>query len=80
MWIQCGKGNSGCKKEKFVLPSKKNGMMNEMKIMWKKRKRKRKKKSCNKTWSTKNQYEISLGECLISLKKFLCIREYSDEM
>ena len=37
-----------------------------------------KKKTCTKTWSTKNQYEISLGECLISLKKFLCMSEYSE--
>ena len=37
-----------------------------------------KKNSFTKTSSTKNQYEISLGECLISLKKFLCMSEYSE--
>ena len=51
---------------------KKKMVMNEMKML------EPKKKSFTKTWSTKNQYEISLGECLISLKKFLCMSEYSE--
>ena len=60
-------------REKFVLPSskkKKNGDEWDEDV--------EKKKTCTKTWSTKNQYKISLGECLISLKKFLCMSEYSE--
>ena len=46
-------------------------VMNEMKML-------KKKNSFTMTWSTKNQYEISLGGCLISLRKFLCMSEYSE--
>ena len=39
----------------------------------------KKKVCCNKTRSTKNQFEISLGEFQASWKKILCVSE-SNEM
>ena len=62
------------KKGKFVLPSskkKKNGDEWNEDV-------EQKKNSFTKTWSTKNQYEISLGECLVSLKKTMCMSEYGE--
>ena len=68
-------------KKKIGTPkSKQKDEWNEEFVKKKKKKKKKEvwKKNCNKTWSTKNQYEISLGEYLISLKKFLCMSEYSE--
>ena len=70
-------------KEKFVLlgPKKKewnDDCVKEKKIEKEEQERSMKKKYCNKTWSTTNQYEISLGECLVSLKKIMCMSEYGE--
>ena len=52
--------------------------MNEKKSR-KKENKYEKKVCCNKTRSTKNQFEISLGEFQASWKKILCVSE-SNEM